>query len=1044
MTILFADVVGFSSLAEHLDPEELKALMNRTLASLTAEVEGRGGMVEKFIGDAIVAIFGVPVAHEDDPLRALRAAVAMLEVVEGEPSATEEPLSLRIGINSGLVVSGAVGDGTQAGVMGDAVNVAARLQQAADPGEIVVSGLVWRRVHDRFDTDAMGSLGVKGRERAVEAYRVLGERDADPRRRTPFVGRRDELSLLELLWTSVEKGNTHVVSVVGEPGVGKSRLFSEFPRRDDAIDIRITCSAERPFGPFLDLIQEILGGLPGDVDALVERTATLGVDPETARLLAALLGLAGAPPVVRMADEQQRSLVFAGVWQFLVAAAGARPALVLLDDVHFADRASLDLLEFLLERLGGVPAMLILASRPGFDHMERSVLRASHTAIRLEPLIPEETVALARGFLDVDRLPADLERLVAGRSEGNPFFVEELLQALLELGSLALEDGTAVLARVDVEIPDTVQGTVLARVDMLDPAERTTLRHAAVLGRGFGGDLLRAVVGNGDAAAALEGLSRAQLLVSQGPDRWAFKHALIQEVVYDTLLRRQRREMHARVAQALEQGGSEDDPVVLRQLAEHYASAEVPEKARRYAVAAGDLARDRMGFVEAKSLYESALRVWGEGDPEGRLELLMKLGRAATHAGDASSARTALVEAEAGWRALGDMKRAGGALAILGRVLWAAGESDRGAESLARAIELLGPLGPTPELVEAHVWASTAAMLAGREDEATALATRGLELEVGLGLDGDRSQLLNNLGTSSVMIGEPSGIDRLREALELGKRSGDAEAEGRAYTNLSATLAIFFRYRECVDVAEAGVEHGRRVGAPAAQWFIATNLADALSELGRYEEAASLCREILHDHRDEIHVAGQVNVLMTLSKLLTRVGDLDEARRLMDEAVPKARGLGGAEFLAGALLPEAVLEFARGNLATARGSMLEARDIVLGTPSLSHSLDLVADAARILSEEEVAPLLARAAPGRDVDPSFDARLSEAEGLLSDDRELLRTAADIYETFGLPFQEARARIDAGDLDRAAELVERFGLGDGPLGQRLRGAPARGSG
>jgi adenylate cyclase len=300
------------------------------------------------------------------------------------------------------------------------------------------------------------------------------------------------------------------------------------------------------------------------------------------------------------------------------------------------------------------------------------VLRASHTGIRLEPLTSEEAVALARGFLGVDRLPEDLERLVAGRAEGNPFFVEELLQALLELGSLAVVDGTAVLAKVEVEIPDTVQGTVLARVDRLEQTERAVLQHAAVLGRGFTGELLETVVGNGDVRAALEGLARAQLLVSQGPDRWTFKHALIQEVVYDTLLLRQRKEMHRKVAEALEERAG-DDPVVLGRLAEHYASAEVPEKARRYAVAAGDVARERMGFVEAKSLYESALRVWGEGDEEGRLELLMKLGRAATNAGDASGARTALVEAEAGWRALGDVQRSGGALAVLGRVLWGAG-----------------------------------------------------------------------------------------------------------------------------------------------------------------------------------------------------------------------------------------------------------------------------------------------------------------------------------------------------------------------------------
>jgi adenylate cyclase len=848
VTILFADLVGFSTLAEHMDPEELRSLMTDTFAGLTAEVESREGIVEKFIGDAVMAVFGVPQTHEDDPNRAVECALSMLEVVRQRSQKTPSPLELRIGINSGLVVSGTVGDGTQAGVMGDAVNVAARLQQAAGPGEVVVSDSVWRRVRDGYEAQAAGPLEVKGRDQTVEAFRLVGSHEPTARRQAPFVGRQEELALLDLLWASAAKGNTHVVSLVGEPGVGKSRLLAQLVPRTGSVDIRIACGSERAFGPFLDLVEQMLGGMPSDESDLERRAAAIGVDEETARLISAFLGLGDAPPVVRMADEQQKRQVFAGVWQFLLAARGDRPALIVLDDVHWADRSSLDLLGFLLERLGGIPLLLVLAYRPGFERVEQTTLRASHTGIRLEPLSSEESVQLARGFLGVGELPSDLERIVATRAEGNPFFIEELLQALLELGSLAVVNGRAVLAKMDVEIPDSVQGTILARADRLGFEERTVLQHAAVLGRNFSTDLVQALSDEVDVVPALEELARAQLIVSEGPGRWTFKHALIQEVVYETLLLRQRKEIHRNIAEALEAAAGEDPPS-LEVLAEHYARAEVPEKARRYAVKAGDLAGQRMGFVEAMERYETALRLWGEGDEEGRLDLLQKLGWARLMGGDPGGSRTALIEAEAGWRGLGDLRRAGGALATMGRLHWIMGEGQRGGEVLEQAIELLEPQGPSPELVQAFVWTSSLHMLNGQTDRSIDYAKRGLAMEEGLRMDGARSQLINNIGVCRSMLGDAGGLDLLREALALAERSGDAEAIGRAHSNLAATLSMFQRHRESAEVSRRGQELSRQQGAAGFEVFHAGNEALSLVELGRYEDTEAIAREALAKSR---------------------------------------------------------------------------------------------------------------------------------------------------------------------------------------------------
>jgi tetratricopeptide (TPR) repeat protein len=678
--------------------------------------------------------------------------------------------------------------------------------------------------------------------------------------------------------------------------------------------------------------------------------------------------------------------------------------------------------------------MLILSYRPGFEQVERTALRASHTGIRLDLLSAEDSVALARGFLGVLQLPSDLERLVASRAEGNPFFIEELLQVLLELGSLAVVDGSAILARVEVEIPDTVQGTILARVDRLGPGERELLHQAAVIGRSFSTEMLQAVVPEDDLGSSLEELARSQLLVSQGPNQWAFKHALIQEVVYETLLLRQRRELHRRVAEALEARAG-DDPAFLEALAQHYAKAEIPEKARAFGLRAGDLATKRMGFVEAKDRYETALAVWGEGDEEGRLALLHKLGWTRLMGGDIGGARTALVEAEAGWRGLGDHRQAGRALATLGRVYWIGGDGHRATEVLARAIDVLEPLGPSPELVKAYLWSSTTDMLMGRTDTSMAAATRGIELAERLGLDGDRSQFLNNVGVSLSFVGDPGSLDRLREALELAERSGDAEAIGRIWTNLPSCLSVFHREREAVELCERGREVMRALGSPNFEWFVGANEAASLMWLGRYEDAEALAGEALAAQRATSAIPGQVNAGSTIVRVATRRGRLDEARALADDLVPLARGLGGSEFLAMMLSIEAELELARRNLATARQSADEAVQLVTSVPALSHLIDLLPVAARLLPPDVVLALIDRVRPNLS-DPSWVAAATQAEAWVRSDRERFARAAELYASLELPYEEATCRLEAGDVDAARAIMGRFAFENGPLGVRLR--------
>ena len=1010
-----------------MDPEDLRAFATDMFAELVEQVESRDGVVEKFIGDAIVAVFGAPIAHEDDPARAVEAALAMLEVSRRRSEQAAASVQLRIGINSGLVVAGAVGDGKRTGVIGDAVNVAARLQQVAAPGEVLLAASTWRRVRDAYETEPADTYELKGRTTAVEAHRLLSRRAEWARAQAPFVGRRDEQSLLELLWSSARKGNTHVVSVIGEAGVGKSRLLAELRPEGAALDLRVACSGERAYGPVIELVAQILGRLPRELEELERSGAALGLELDAVAGLAPLLGLGAAPPVVRAGDEQRKQQAFAGVWQFLLAVCRDRPTLLVVDDVHWADDSSRELVGFLLERLGGAPMLLVLSHRPGFEVIERAELRASHTAIRLEPLSPADSVELAQGFLGVTELPEGLERVVAQRAGGNPFFVEELLQALIESGSLQVEDGRAVLAGVDLDVPDTVQGTIVARLDRLDRGERELVHEAAVLGRTFPVDLLADLAG-ADVSELLAALARAQILVELVPGEWSFKHDLIHEVAYETLLLRTRRELHGRVAQLLEARVARD-PTQLEAIAEHYARAEAQAEARRYALAAGDYAQQRMGFAEALRRYERALGLWGDGDREGQLELLMKLALAANFAGESARARTAFIAAEAGWRELGEPRRSGEALAGLGRALWSAGDADRGGEALARAIDRLSELGPSRELVQALAWLGALRMLEGRVAEGSELAQKGLPLAEELGLVALRSDLLNTAGVCEVVTGRLQGVERLEASLELAKEAGETEPLGRAYTNLSSTLTDVGRLREALGVAREGRLEMRRLGHVARSTFIAGNEALILVELGRFDEADALLAEVLDTGQALLGLVGLLNLLLPRAEAALRRGDYGRVRTTIDEVLPLARGFGGVEFLSPTLRIEAELEEVAGNVPAARELAREAVEL-LEEGDVTHAIQLLPLVARLRPRVEAVVLLERVAQARAF-PRAAAAMAEGNAQLERDRGQMAAAAELYRELELPYEQARCLIAAGTVDRGRQLADSIGASGGPL-------------
>ena len=669
VTVLFADFVGFTTLAEELDPEVLQELVSGIFEDLAEEAIARDGTIEKFIGDAIFVIFGAPLAHEDDPQRALRTALAMQKVfAEHAARAKKErgiDLGLRIGVHSGMVVAGAVRSIAEYGVMGDTVNTAARVQTAAAPGEIYVTQATFRLTNRGFSFREVGPIEMKGKENPVLVYALTGERaeqNVAIELNAPLVGRWMELSRLDLAYQSARVGRTEVVLIAGEAGIGKSRLVSEFiglVTTDDGTAgggaprvLRWTFSRvnQRSYAGFIEPLLVELGIDPTAADAHDRLTAVVrdlhfSDPPRTAQILAQFFHLSGAEEPNSGSDEWKRGMYIV-IFDVLGALARSRPLLYVLEDLHYADSASLDLLWFLAARASRVPILFLLAQRLGAGTQPRPS-RTNFTQMVLEPLSDEEAARIVDSTLEW--APPELRDRIVARAGGNPFFIEESMRALADSGAISRDEkGEWVLREraAALDVPATLHAVVAARIDRLAPLAKESIQLASVIGQRFGDRVLRAAGGD-RLADAVDQLIAADLVVEAAPGerregRYRFKHAVTQEVAYNTLLVRRRAELHRRVAAAFESVLGEELRDFYPALAHHYLLGEVPEKAAAYSWKAAQRAVSIHAHVEALRFAEQSVELYEKlGDVDHAIEALYLIGRVRRYRGESDAALAA-------------------------------------------------------------------------------------------------------------------------------------------------------------------------------------------------------------------------------------------------------------------------------------------------------------------------------------------------------------------------------------------------------------------
>src|SRR3984957_19204690 len=659
LTVMFSDLVGSTALLARLDPEDMREVIRAYQDACSGAVARYDGFVAKFMGDGVLAYFGFPRAHEEDAERAVRAGLDIAAVVAKLETRANENLKVRIGIATGIVVVGdLVGQGSaqEPPVVGEAPNLAARLEGLAEPGSVVIAESTRRLLGETFELTPLGPQTLKGLDAPVLGWAVLREAEnlsrfeaSRSQGMTPFVGREHEVALLLECWREASEGEGQVALITGEAGIGKSRVLTALSERigdEPHVRVRYQCSPHHVNDAFYPITSQIwhaasfVSGEPAaarldKLEAMIARSGLEGKD--IAPLVAALLSIPveGRYPPLEMAPAEQKERTIAALIALFAGLTKDAPVLALLEDAHWIDPTSLDVFSRLIDRLPGLRALLVVTFRPEFA--APWVGRAHVPSLQLNRFGRRQATAMVDRVTGGKALPAEILEQIVAKTDGVPLFVEELTKMVMESGLLREEAGAYVLAAAltPLAIPSTLQDSLMARLDRLAPV-RETAQVAAAIGREFSYRLLEAVspIHGAEVQDALAPLMAAELIHGRGapPEAtYVFKHALVQDTAYGSLLRSRRQRIHADIARVLEEEFADQVDAAPAVIARHYAEARLDEQAARYWLKAAEFALSRSAYAEADRYVDAGLALiprLPQGTERQSLELALHVTRA--------------------------------------------------------------------------------------------------------------------------------------------------------------------------------------------------------------------------------------------------------------------------------------------------------------------------------------------------------------------------------------------------------------------------------
>lgn len=881
VTILFADVVGFTPLSEDRDPEHIKNLLDRCFDRLAGDISSHGGRVDKIVGDEIMAVFGAPVAHEDDPERAVRAAMQMQRNLTEHALETGADVRMRIGINTGEVVVGGLRAGGDVTALGDVVNIAKRLQTAADPGEILVGHDTHDATRNAISYEEMGALTLKGRGGAVEAWRAI-EALGPPgarlgRARTPLVGRKSEIAVLwHALGTAVDHDRPHLVLLVGDAGMGKTVLVEEALEmarvQHDALIIQGRClpyGEANPWWPIAEALREaceIDAEDPAEVAADKCRRAIgalMGTDDEGAeasRVADGLLYLMGYEGKLHDLDPARaREEVLRSIQLSLAANARRRPLVIVLSELHWADQLVLDLIDKLFDRLRNLPIVLLTTARPDLE--ERWTPRPGRHnlfVLNLDPLNRDESADFVRKLLGTEPT-AELVDFICERSGGNPLFISELVAMIGETGSI----GILSQHMEGRDLPATLRGLVAARLDGLDRGDRAVLEDASVVGRGGPVGALVALAkarGEAEGKARLISLANKDFLVVDDGN-YEFRSDLVRDVAYETLTKSERAKRHAAIAEWLVSYAERTDRSEehLERIAHHYAQgaalarevgavggvpSDILERAIDWIQRAATRAESRETTAVSLHLMEHALELVDDSVPELRARFLVgrAKGRAAARQIDGAFADVAEVIAIA--EATQDEPLCARALTVRGEIEQRSGDLDASSATLEQAVEIWRNVGDRQGEAEAlRLWGFTS-VHRGHLDEAESAISESLQISRLLKDRRGEAWALQNLAWAAFSRGENDlAEERLVVAARLFEEIGDFGGRGWAVGLLAYVHYFKGRLEEAGRIAESSLEWTRETGDRWAYGMMLNLLSSVRLWQGRTRQSIEYARQ---------------------------------------------------------------------------------------------------------------------------------------------------------------------------------------------------------
>ncbi len=1067
-TALFADFVGSTSLAEHEDPEIVQSVVATAFDRLSQEIERFGGLLEKFMGDAVLAVFGIPTTHEDDPERAVRAAIEMLAVMgelnRGFADQGRPQLELRVGIEAGEVLvdlDRAAGPRDRM-LTGDAVNTAARLQTAAEPRWIVVGPSVYAATKEVIDYTELPPLALKGKAQPVPAWRAMrvsarrrGER---PRLglEAPLVGRDEEMQLLEQTYQRVvSERRPALVTVVGPAGVGKSRLSAELLAYLESLpDLtywrkgRALAYGNVSYSALADAIKaqcEVLEDDPPDVVAAKARTAVEELFGDDA-VLPQILVLIGAAT----GEQFPREELFDSWRRFLERMAARLPLVLVLEDIHWADAGLLDFVDHLADWAEGPILVLTMARpelldlRPGWGGGKRN-----YSSIYLDPLTRDENEAMLDSLLGAS-VPAALKRLVTERSEGNPLFTEEIVRMFIDRGVLrATEASLWEVAQPidDVEVPQSIHALIATRLDNLPSEEKAILQDAAVVGRAF---WLGAVsrLGDQDAGGAREGLGRLRVKeiitpreppVFSGELEFAFRHVLIRDVAYDSLPKALRGAKHVEVARWAEERAGERSEELAEVVGAHYLQAV------EYRAELGeppDPQLDAAAFRWARMAGQRSWRLWQQAEAHKWYRAARELGErsgvptedlapVAEAEGLAADGLIAFEETAKAYgraldlyEALGREQDAARMQVLSGQTAFQLARHDEVPTWLEPAIARLERFGDSHDLAYALGFYGNFLRRTGRPAEAEPALRRGVDIASRIGDRVGEGHNLNSLGVVLLHRGDVAeGIRLVEESFRVAEEAGDLELLLRCYNSQASCLMDYAPdYERGWDVLRRGIELSQRSGRRDFEGWLWNNWGNYAFDQGKLDEldrAAEMSLEIGRT-LGYAHILAASHHYQALAAFLR--GDLEAAARALDEGY-------SLEGLRAEVQAAPYVALAHAGIARARGDdqgelrwLFEGLEVVGDKLMLGMADELLSETVRALvrraREDEARGWLEKlrvVAPGR---PNAEAFLWWAEAAVeagpTEAQRLLIDAAARYRELGRPLDEGRCLVDLAEV------------------------------